>query len=334
MSQDRLAATAREQGLRALANMPRVALAHYPTPVEDLARLRAALGGGPRLLVKRDDAISFGFGGNKVRKVELVAAEAIANGADTLITTGGVQSNHARATAAAAATLGLKCVLVLNGPAPSHPTANTLLDTMFGAEVRYVDRREDRAPAMREIAARLRSEGRNPIEIPLGASTPLGALGLARAVAELASAGTVPDFIVHSTSSGGTQAGLVAGCVLNDFPTRVVGISADTPAGEMKEIVRALLRGIAARLGVSADILADEGCVEVDDRFVGGGYGVPTDASREAAGLLARTEALIVDQTYTAKALAGLIAWVREQRFGESHTVLFWHTGGQVGIFA
>src|SRR5512147_1308484 len=223
--------------LSALGRVPSLGLAHYPTPVEELARLRTALPGAPRLLVKRDDAISFGFGGNKVRKVELVAAQALADGADTLITTGGGQSNHARATAAAAAKLGLKCVLVLNGAPPPRPTGNALLDTMFGAELHYVERREDRAPTMKKVADDLRAHGRRPVEIPLGASTPLGALGLARAVGEIAAGDRAPDVIVHSTSSGGTQAGLVAGCLLHGVPTRVIGISADTPAPEMKQIV-------------------------------------------------------------------------------------------------
>lgn len=324
----------RIRALDALAAVPSLALAHYPTPVEELVRLRAALGGGPRLLVKRDDAISFGFGGNKVRKLELVAAQALADGADTLITTGGGQSNHARATAAAAARLGLHCVLVLNGTPPARPTGNALLDAMFGAEVHYVVRREDRAPAMRDIADRLKARGRRPVEIPLGASTPLGALGLARAVGELVSEGTIPDAIVHATSSGGTQAGLAAGCILHDLPARVIGISADTPAEEMKGIVATLLGGMAGRLGVDPQPLAHGREIDVDDRFVGDGYGLPTAASREAADLLGRTEALVVDQTYTAKALAGLISYVRQGRFRDSDTVMFWHTGGQVGVFA
>ncbi len=326
--------SSRRGALQALLAVPRVDLAHYPTPIEQLTRFSAALAARPRLLVKRDDAISFGFGGNKVRKVELVAAQALAEGADTLITTGGGQSNHARATAAAAAKLGLKCVLVLNGAPPARPTGNALLDTMFGAELRYVERREDRAPTMRDVAGRLRAQGRRPIEIPLGASTPLGALGLARAVGEIVAAGIIPDVIVHSTSSGGTQAGLVAGCALHGLATRVVGISADTPAGEMKQIVATLLAGIADRLHTDASIFPDLDRIEVDDRFVGDGYGIPTDASRDAANLLARTEALIVDQTYTAKALAGLIGWIREGQFRDSETVMFWHTGGQVGVFA
>jgi 1-aminocyclopropane-1-carboxylate deaminase/D-cysteine desulfhydrase-like pyridoxal-dependent ACC family enzyme len=323
----------RERALAALEAVPAVRLAHYPTPVESLERFANALGARSRLVVKRDDAIAFGFGGNKVRKVELVAAQAIADGADTLITTGGVQSNHARVTAAAAAKLGLRCVLVLNGTPPARLAANALLDHLFGAEVRYVERREERAPAMRKVADQLRAEGHHPVEIPLGASTPLGALGLARAISELVSQNAVPDVIVHSTSSGGTQSGLLAGCMLHGLHTRVVGISADTPSGEMKAIVGDLLRGIADHLGVAAEALAGTREIEVDDRFVGEGYGIPTEASRDAAALLARTEALVVDDTYTAKALAGLIAWIREGRLREGKTVMFWHTGGQVGIF-
>ena len=177
-----------------------------------MPRLRALLGGGPNLFIKRDDAIPFGFGGNKVRKLSLVAAHAMAAGADTLITAGGIQSNHARATAAAAAKLGLRAVLVANGEPPERLTANALLDQLLGAEVVYVASREDRMPMILEIAERLRGEGRKPFAIPIGASTPLGALGFALAVAELVEQMPAPDVIVHSTSSGGTQAGLVAGC--------------------------------------------------------------------------------------------------------------------------
>src|SRR4051812_44472705 len=179
-----------------------------------MPRLLARIGGGPRLFIKRDDAIPFGFGGNKVRKLALVAAQAMAENADTLITAGGVQSNHARATAAAAARLGMRAVLVANGTAPSKKTANALLDDLLGAEVIYVESREDRAPKIEEVADRLRAEGRRPFPIPIGASTPLGALAFALAVAELVDQIAPPDVIVHATSSGGTQAGLVAGCRL------------------------------------------------------------------------------------------------------------------------
>ena len=299
-----------------------------------MPRLLQALGGGPRLFIKRDDAIPFGFGGNKVRKLALVAARAVADGADTLITAGGVQSNHARATAAAAAKLGMRAVLVANGSAPDRLTANALLDDLLGAQVVYVASREARTPTMLEIAQRLESEGRRPFVIPIGASTPLGAFGFALAMAELAEQMPPPDVIVHSTSSGGTQAGLVAGCRLLGLPSRVVGISADDSSSSLQTQVGGIIAGVADLLEVDPALLASGTAIEVDDRFVGEGYGIPTDQSRETIRLAARSEAIFLDPTYTAKAMAGLIEYVRERRFQESQTVLFWHTGGQVGLFA
>lgn len=327
-------------GRAALAALPSVPFAPAPTPIEEMPRLRAALGGGPRLFVKRDDAIGFAFGGNKVRKLRLVAARARAEGADTLVTAGGLQSNHCRATAAVAARCGLGCVLVLNGERPPRPTANLLLDELFGAEIRFVARREDRAPAMAETADALRRAGRRPFVIPVGASTPLGAAAYALAVAELLDQVRAdptlpaPDVIVHATSSGGTQAGLLAGCRLYGLFARVVGVSADEPAPALAAVVEGLLAGLEREIGLAAGTLAGDRPPEVDDTFVGEGYGIPTDASREALTLAARTEGLVLDPTYTAKAMAGLIGYVREGRVGRDATVLFWHTGGQVGVFA
>ena len=317
-----------------LAHLPSLPLVPAPTVIEPMVSLLLALGGGPRLFIKRDDAIPFGFGGNKVRKLALVAARAVADGADTLITAGGVQSNHARATAAAAAKLGLRAVLVANGQAPERLTANALLDHLLGAEVVYVPSREDRAPMIQEVAERLRQEGRRPFAIPIGASTPLGALGFVLAMAELVDQMPPPDVIIHSTSSGGTQAGLVAGCRLLDLPTRVVGISADDTSASLQSTVRAIVSGIADLLDIDLTKLSRGTAIEVDDRFVGDGYGIPTDESRDALELTARTEAIFLDPTYTAKAMAGLIAYVRQQKFKDNQTVLFWHTGGQVGLFA
>jgi D-cysteine desulfhydrase family pyridoxal phosphate-dependent enzyme len=317
-----------------LARLPSLPFVTAPTPVEPMPGLSRSLGAGLSLFIKRDDAIPFGFGGNKVRKLALVAARAMADGADTLITAGGVQSNHARATAAAAARLGLRAVLVANGKAPEPLTANALLDHLLGAEVVYVPSREDRSPMMSQVAERLRNEGRRPYTIPIGASTPLGALGFVLAVAELVDQIGAPDVIVHSTSSGGTQAGLVAGCRLLELPTRVIGISADDSAASLQSQVSAIISGIAELLDLDPASLARGTAIEVDDRFVGDGYGIPTGESREALELAARTEAIFLDPTYTAKAMAGLIAYVRQQKLKESQKVVFWHTGGQVGLFA
>jgi D-cysteine desulfhydrase family pyridoxal phosphate-dependent enzyme len=305
---------------------PRFRLLSGPTPIEEMTRLQAALGGGPRLLVKRDDAIPFGFGGNKVRKLEFAIAEAIEAGADTVITLGGVQSNHARATAAAAARAGLRCVLILNGEPPAKPTANALLDRLLGAEIEYIPSRAERAEAAERVGARLLAEGRKPFFLPLGASTPVGALGFFHAVGEMKEQGIVPDVIVHACSSGGTQAGLIAGVSHNLLATRVIGVSADDSAPDIEATVRRIVKGI--------DSLMFDFKVEVDDTRVGDGYGIPTEASHEAQQLAARTEGLFVDHTYTAKALGALISYVREEKFSPEQTVLFWHTGGQVGLFA
>jgi D-cysteine desulfhydrase family pyridoxal phosphate-dependent enzyme len=321
--------------LRALiAHLPSLPFVSAATPVQPMPRLLERLGGGPRLFIKRDDAIPFGFGGNKVRKLALVAARALAAGADTLITAGGIQSNHARATAAAAAALGLRAVIVANGEAPATLTANALLDNLLGAEVVYVPSRDQRAPMMEQVAAQLRREGRRPFVIPIGASTPLGAMAFTLAVAELVDQMPAPDVIVHSTSSGGTQAGLVAGCRLLGLPTRVIGISADDTSASLQSQVNAIIEGMENLVPLNPTELSTGTAIEVDDRFVGGGYGIPTDESREAIELAARTEAIFLDPTYTAKAMAGLIAGVRERKLREDQSVLFWHTGGQVGLFA
>jgi D-cysteine desulfhydrase family pyridoxal phosphate-dependent enzyme len=318
----------------ALAQVPAVTLFAAPTPVEPMPRLSALLGGGPRLFIKRDDAIPFGFGGNKVRKLSFVAARARAAGADTLITAGGIQSNHARATASAAAKLGMRAILVVNGTASQRPTGNALLDAVLGAAIEYVSARDDRGPKMQEIAERVRREGRHPFVIPIGASSPLGALGYVQALVELLDQMPAPDIIVHATSSGGTQAGLVGAARLLKIKTRIVGVSADDPSHAIEAQVRAIVGGIGELLGAGPEALARGTAIEVEDRFVGDGYGIPTAASREAIELAARAEAIFLDPTYTAKAMAALIAWVRQQRFTSRQTVVFWHTGGQVGLFA
>jgi len=316
--------------LERLGQLPRLPLTLAPTPVEELARLRQALGTESQLLVKRDDAIPLGFGGNKVRKLHVVAAQALAEGADTLITTGGVQSNHARATAAVAARLGLGCVLVANGVPQARPTANALLDRLLGADVRYVSARAERGPAMQQAAAELRAAGRNPCVIPLGASTAHGAAAYALAVGELLQQISAPDTIVLSSSSGGTQAGILAGCALHRLATRVVGVSADDPAPAIADEIRRILQDLGRLL--DAPSAFTNVSIEIDDTRVGAGYGIATPESTEATELCARREALLLDPTYTAKAMAGLMALARAGTL--KGTTLFWHTGGQVALFA
>lgn len=317
-----------------LARRPLATLGHFPTPIDSLNRLGTALGLSQRLFIKRDDAISFGFGGNKVRKLRYVIPDLEAQGVDTIITCGGIQSNHARATAAAAAASGLRCHLVMNGARPTHLTGNALLNQLLGATVEYVAGRPDRKPAMARAFERLRAEGRRPAIVPLGASTPMGALGFVDAVGELVHQGARPDVIVHACSSGGTSAGLLAGAALHRLETRIIGISADDPPAAVEAEVRSILAGLEPLLGLAPGVLDAAITVDVDDRFVGPGYGEPTPASREAQEAAARQEAVFVDHTYTAKALAGLIARCRDGRIPADATVLFWHTGGQVALFA
>ncbi len=323
-------ATARDR----LLAMPSVELGALPTPIDAAWRLRDAIGMGGRLFVKRDDALPFGFGGNKVRKLTLVGAEARDQGADTLITCGGVQSNHCRATAAAAAKLGMSCHIVANGTRPTHPTGNARLLQLLGAEVTYVNDRTERNPTMQRVAEELRAAGQSPYVIPLGASNPLGAMGFARGVGELVHQGFVPDVIISASSSGGTQAGLIAGCALFEMKSRVIGISADDPVEEIGRVVAEISEGMEDRLGLAHGTLGGRARFEADASFVGEGYGVPTEASREAQGLAAHSEALFTDHWYTAKALAAVVAYGRSGQFKDGDTVLFWHTGGQVGVLA
>ena len=319
---------------KTISEVPTLGLAALPTPVEPMPALSGVLGGGPKLFVKRDDTIGFAFGGNKVRKLSLLGARAQVNGFDTLITAGGIQSNHARVTAATAAKLGMRAVLVVNGTAPDELTANALLDRLLGAEVIYVDERDGRMAAVRQIADGMASQGRKVFEIPIGGSTPLGSLAYLHAVLELLEQMPAPDVIVHATSSGGTQAGIVAACRLLGLSTRVIGVAADGPTAQIQAQIRTNIEGIADLLGLDPALVQRGTPIEIDDRFFGDGYAVPTEASQEAIELTARTEAIFLDPVYTAKAMSGLIAYVRQQKFTAKQSVLFWHTGGQVGLFA
>ena len=318
--------------LRALASEP---LARHPTPVDRLDRLRGRLGEHtPALFMKRDDLLSFAMGGNKVRKLQTVLAQARASGADTLITCGGLQSNHCRVTAAAGAAAGMDVHLVVNGAPQDRPTGNALLDRLFGATVHHVGSREARDTTMAAVAEELTAAGKHPYVIPLGASTPIGAAGFARGVEELLTAGISPTVIVHSSSSGGTQAGLIAGCALFGLKTRVVGISADEPAGTLRAIVHGLLEAMAVTLGASPSAVGLDRAIDVDDSFVGEGYGIPTAQSSAALELVARAEGIVLDPVYTAKAMAGFLQLVRSPHVTATDRVLFWHTGGQAGLFA
>jgi len=307
----------------------KVALAHLPTPVEELPRLSAALG-GPRLLVKRDDQTGLAFGGNKTRKLEFLLAEATAHGARTLITAGAIQSNHCRQTAAAARKAGLDCILVLSGEPPQVPEANTFLDVLLGAEIVWTTL-EARGETLNQTYMQAEADGREPFLIPYGGSSPVGAAGYAEAIRELMEQDIEVDWIVFATSSGGTQAGLVAGRAMYDFPGKILGISIDEEAREFNAAVTKLAKDITKLYENEKEIATKNILVNAD--YLGGGYAVMGDAEKEAIDLFARHEALLVDPVYTGRAGAGLIDLIRKGFFKPDETVLFWHTGGQPALF-
>jgi D-cysteine desulfhydrase family pyridoxal phosphate-dependent enzyme len=307
--------------------IPRLRFGHFPTPVEPMPRLGAHLGGA-LLWVKRDDATGLAFGGNKVRKLEYLLAEAQANGARMLMTTGAVQSNQCRQTAAAAARFGFECCLVLAGDPPSNATGNLLLDHLFGAEIRWAGGRP-RDQVLDEAFQEAWAEGRRPFKIVYGASSPVGALGYVTAMSELSA---VYDRILVASSSAGTQAGMIVGALRFGFPGRITGISVDQPASKLRSEVVALAGETAALLRLEASLAPET--VDVVDDFVGEGYAVLGRREIEATRLFARLEGLLLDPVYTAKAAAGLIDLISTGRISRDERVLFWHTGGGPAIFA
>lgn len=331
----------RQQAIQRLDAIPRLSFGHTPTPIEELPRLRAALIAEvgikkvPQIFIKRDDYTGAGFGGNKVRKLEYVLAQAIADGVEIAITCGGLKSNHARVTAAMCARLGLRCILVLNEPSYelTLKPASLRADELYGAEIHRVKNRDERNSTMEMIAARLRNEGKNVAVVPLGASIPLGAIGFVKAVAEttaqLAAMNLRADYVFHSSSSGGTQAGLVVGDQLFDLAAeQIIGVSPDDSSASISAEVGKIIRGVGELLEAEFDANAT-----VLEEFIGPGYGIDSPESVAAIELLARTEGLMLDPVYSAKAMAGLLDWIRQGKFDETKTVLFWHTGGQLALF-
>ncbi|MDO8681245.1 MAG: D-cysteine desulfhydrase family protein [Acidobacteriota bacterium] len=329
----------------ALARQPRIPLAVLPTPIYDATRLRDALGGParcPRVLIKRDDLTALGLGGNKARKLEYLVADAQSQGAATLITTGAVQSNHARMTAAAACVAGMRCVLVLTTTVDEPAMAgNLLLDRLYGASVRLVPSvdpmlavGQDEA-VVAEVVADEEAAGRRPYVIPIGGSSGIGVFGYVGGTAELVeqldAMGVSPTRLYFASGSRGTQAGLTLGAKLCGASYEVTGIAVS--AGEPEKIERAkrIANDAATRLGLTErvdlpDLVTDQG-------FIGEGYGIPTDAGLEAIRVLARTEAILLDPCYTSKGMAALIQHVRAGKLSPAETVVFLHTGGMPALF-
>ena len=309
--------------------LPRLRLADLPTPLTRLDRFSEAA--GAEVWLKRDDIGSIAHAGNKVRKLEFLLADAEARGCDVVLTMGGPQSNHARATAAYCAGLGLRCILVLGGDAPTEELGNLLLDRLLGAEVLFAGARDfgGIAARMAEVAAGLERDGARPYPITIGGSTPLGAVGFAvgynELLGQLHETGAGATAVYLASASGATHAGLEVGRRLAGGGPPVEGIAILKPeAGGSAEHVAELASGCATLLGRHETWTALD--IRLDRRFMGPGYGSPTAEASQAIALLARTEGILADPVYSGKALAGLLAHLRGQR--AVGPVVFWHTGG------
>lgn len=339
-----------------LAGVPRARLATLPTPLERGPELP----GGARLWVKRDDLTGLGAGGNKVRKLEFLCGEAIAVGARSLVTVGAAQSNHCRATAAAGTVLGLEVHLVMSGDRPERPEGNQLLDLLFGAQLHFVGCPESHwgelEIAREDLTAELAGTGAAPHSIPIGGSTPTGALGYLAGSLELAAqcraAGIEPAAIVHASSSGGTHAGLVAGRALlrarreHAAPILAIGVAKGVLAGhpDIADLATAALDllasshvpvpGSESRPSTErAEPAVTPDDIEVDGRWLGGEYAEPTRAGDDAVRWAARNGGWVLDRTYTGKGCSGLLGAAAEGRWGPGDDVVFVHTGGLPAVF-
>lgn len=321
-----------------MLNLPaRFPLAFLPTPIHELKNLSRVLS-GPRILIKRDDQTGLAFGGNKTRKLEFVVADALSKGADTLLTTGGVQSNHCRQTAAAACRAGLRCELLLGGNPPEQLQGNFFLDHLFKARLHWQSASATEQE-LNQLADQLRSESCKPYVIPIGASNALGSLGYVHAMQELKEQMREQhlniDHIVFASCSGGTQAGMVLGAKLINFQGKILGIDI-APVGQFGNVYEAHLAKLANEaakmIGMNDAFLAEDFFVNYD--YLGQGYAIVGDLEREAIHLLAEKEGILLDPVYTGRAFGGLLDLIRSKHFSKNETILFWHTGGTPALFA
>lgn len=319
-----------------LESLARYPLATLPTPLEEAPRLSRQL--GVRVLVKRDDLTGFALGGNKARKLEFLLADALAQGADTLVTGGGAQSNHARMTAAAARKLGMDISIVFFGPKPPEVNGNLLLDELLGADMVYANTNDktETDRVLERVTAELRQRGRRPYLIPVGGSTVLGASSYILAVGELLDQlkglGATADYVFISTGSCGTHAGVLAGIKYYGARIPVYGITVSRVRAECEQRIRDLVERTAAFLDHPLPLQAED--IVVDDGYIGPGYAIPTPEGNAAIRTVARLEGLFLDPVYTGKTMAGLMDLVRRGRVAPGSTVVFWHTGGVPGMFA
>jgi D-cysteine desulfhydrase len=317
--------------------LPRYHLAEFPTPIHYLEAFSKACN-GPAIFIKRDDITSLGMGGNKTRKLEFLIGEALKQGKDTLVTAGGVQSNHCRLTAAAAGKTGLSCHVVLNGERSESPNGNLLLDKIFGANIHYCDRK-DRDRRLIEVAENLMAAGKKPYIIPVGGSNSIGSVGYVNAMFELDTQlkdmHIKLDAIVFATSSGGTQAGLTVGAKIINFKGQVLGISIDqknTGDEPFPPVLTEIANTTAQRIGFPVRLT--EGDFSVNCDYLGAGYAIPEDIEFNAIRALAQSEGILLGPVYTARAMGGFVDLIQKGYFRKDQTVLFWHTGGTPELFA
>ena len=322
-----------------LAQFPRRRYTPGETPLEKAPRLTEVLG-GPDIYIKRDDLLGLAAGGNKTRKLEFLVADALAQGADTLITCGAVQSNHCRLTLAAAVKEGLECRLVLEERVPGtyNPEAsgNNFLFNLMGVEtVTLVPRDSDMMKAMDKAADEVKAEGRKAYIIPGGGSNPIGATGYVACAQEIMAQtfeqGINIDYLVCASGSAGTHAGLVTGLYGCNMNVPVLGINVSRKKQDQEELVYGLVKKTAKHVGLNFEIPRE--AVTCFDEYVGPGYSLPTPEMAEAVRLVARTEGILLDPVYTGKTMAGLIDLVRKDFFKKDDTVLFLHTGGSPALY-
>jgi len=322
-----------------LARFPRIFTAHLPTPLEPLERLSRELG-GPDIWIKRDDCTGLSTGGNKTRKLEFLMAEAVAQGADTVITQGATQSNHARQTAAFAAKLGIACHILLEDRTGSNNAnyngnGNVLLDQLHGATISKRAGGSDMQAEMEKLGDKMRAAGRNVYIIPGGGSNPTGALGYVNCAYELVGQandrGLVIDHIVTATGSAGTQAGLITGLKAINAQIPLLGIGVRAPKEKQEESVFNLARRTAEKLGCPGVVKREDVIADCD--YVGAGYGVPREDTLEAISLFAGLEGILLDPVYSGKGAAGLIDYCRKGRFKAGERIVFLHTGGSAALF-
>jgi 1-aminocyclopropane-1-carboxylate deaminase/D-cysteine desulfhydrase-like pyridoxal-dependent ACC family enzyme len=312
---------------------PRFALLDGASPLQPLARFSAAIGHQIEVWIKREDLLPLAFGGNKLRNLEFLVGAALADGADTIVTSGRRWSNHCRLTAAAGAKAGLGVHVVLTGPPAPKPGPNERLDALFGATVHVTEtaERAERAALVEEIAAELRANGHRPFVIDVGGSDTTGTLGQVLAAIELAdqatARGLTPDRVILPTATGGTQAGLVVGLGHAGLTTAVTGIAVAHPSAEIRPTIDRLVGALRLEVPLPADWRPR---IDIEDDYLGDGYGRPDPRADAAASLLGRTEGILVDPIYTAKALARLVS---DPASLAGQRVVFWHAGGTPALF-